>query len=159
MSPWWQIITVFFFSTIKFFFGGVPLALGYNFSHLESIIVTSLGGCTGVFVFVFASDELLVFFRKRAVLKQQKNPNLPKKKKFTRTNRIIIGVKRRFGLWGFALLVPFLIPVPIGCFLTVRYFNEKKKILFALCVSIIFWAVAGAFLYKPLFDAVRNYIL
>lgn len=159
MDAWWEILSVFLFSTIKFFFGGVPLALGYNFSHLESIIVTSAGGCTGVFIFVFASDKLIAFFQKRAALKKLNNPNLPQKKKFTRTNRIIIGVKRKFGLWGFAFIVPFLIPVPIGCFLTVRYFNDKKKIIFTLCVSIVFWAVTGAFLYKPLFDAIRYYIL
>ena len=53
MDAWWEILSVFLFSTIKFFFGGVPLALGYNFSHLESIIVTSAGGCTGVLIFFF----------------------------------------------------------------------------------------------------------
>ncbi len=158
MDAWWEILSVFLFSTIKFFFGGVPLALGYNFSHLESIFVTTAGGCTGVTIFVFASDKLLAFFKKRAAIKRLNNPNLPPKKKFTRTNRVIIGVKRRFGLWGFAMIVPFLIPIPLGCFLAVRYFDHKVKIISALFASVLFWAVAGAFLYKPLFDAIRNFI-
>ena len=158
MDAWWEILSVFLFSTIKFFFGGVPLALGYNFSHIESIIVTSAGGCTGVTIFVFASDKLIAFFKKSAAQKRLKNPNLPPTKRFTRTNRIIIGVKRRFGLWGFSMIVPFLIPIPLGCFLAVRYFDHKIKIISALCISVIFWAVAGAFLYKPLFDAIRYYI-
>ncbi len=158
MDAWWEILSVFLFSTIKFFFGGVPLALGYNFSHLESIFVTSAGGCTGVAIFVSGSDKLIAFLKNRATQKRLKNPNnLPLKKKFTRTNRVIIGVKRRFGLWGFSLIVPFLIPIPLGCFLAVRYFDNKIKIMSALFVSVMFWAVAGAFLYKPLFDAIRYY--
>lgn len=159
MDSWWEIVSVFLLSTVKFFFGGVPMALGFNFSHWESIIVTAAGGCTGVTVFVFASDKLLAFFKKRAAIKRKTNPNLPHKKKFTRTNRVIIGVKRKFGLWGFSLIVPFLIPIPLGCFLAVRYFDHKIKIISTLCVAVVFWAVAGAFLYKPLFDAIRYYIL
>ena len=157
MSSWWEISLVFLLSTIKFFFGGVPAALGFGFSYFESITVTTLGGFTGVVVFVFASDKLIVFFKKRAELKRLKNPSRDAKKKFTRTNRIVISVKRRFGLLGFSLIVPFLIPIPIGCFLAVRYFNDKQKIVRYLFLSIFIWSVIGTLLYKPLFDAIRNY--
>ncbi|CAN5524085.1 hypothetical protein BH10BAC1_BH10BAC1_12070 [soil metagenome] len=159
MESAWEIAIVFLLSTVKFFFGSVPTALGFGFSHLESITVTTLGGCTGVTVFVNASDRLLAFFKNRAKLKREKYPNLPQKKKFTRTNKIIVNVKHRFGIFGFSILVPFLIPIPLGCFLAVRYFNDKQKIIRYLFVAILFWSVLGTFLYKPLFDAIRNYIL
>lgn len=159
MESLWEIVIVFLLSTVKFFFGSVPTALGFGFSYLESITVTTLGGCTGVVIFVYASDKLLVFFKNRAKLKREKNPNLPQKKKFTRTNKIIVKVKNRFGIFGFALLVPFLIPIPLGCFLAVRYFNDKQKIIRYLFLSILFWSVVGTFLQKPIFDAIRNYIL
>ncbi|MCX6294821.1 MAG: hypothetical protein NTX97_01935 [Bacteroidetes bacterium] len=159
MSSWWEIILVFLLSTIKFFFGGVPTALGFGFSYFESITVTTLGGFTGVVVFVFASDKLILFFKKKAELKRANNLVRTPKKKFTRTNRIIINVKRRFGLLGFTLLVPFLIPIPIGCFLAVRYFNDKQKIIRYLFLSIFIWSVIGTLLYKPVFDAIRNYFL
>lgn len=159
MASWWEILSVFLLSTVKFFFGGVPTALGFGFSYFESITVTTSGGFVGVLVFVFSSDKLLAFLKKRASLKREKNPNLPPKKKFSRTNRIIISVKKRFGLLGFSLLVPFLIPIPLGCFLAVRYFNDKQKIVRYLFVSIFVWSVIGTLLYKPLFDAIRNYLL
>ncbi len=158
MDDLWGIVFVFLLSTIKFFFGGVPTALGLGFSPFESITVTTLGGCTGVVIFVYASDKLIAFFKKRAALKREKNPNLPQKKKFTRTNKIIVKVKNKFGLFGFALIVPFLIPIPLGCFLAVRYFNDKQKIVRYLFASILFWSVLGTFLYKPLFDAIRYYL-
>ncbi len=159
MEAWWEILSVFLLSTIKFVFGGVPMALGFGFSYFESIVVTCLGGCTGVVLFVYTSDMLIAFFKKRAELKRTLNAHLPPKKKFTRTNKIIVKVKRRFGLFGFSILVPFLIPIPIGCFLAVRYFNDKQKIVRYLFVSIFIWSVVGTILYKPLFDAVRNYFL
>ena len=52
-----------------------------------------------------------------------------------------------------------LIPIPIGCFLAVRYFNDKEKIVRFLFLSIFIWSVLGTLLYKPLFDAIRHYIL
>lgn len=159
MNAWWEILSVFFLCTIKFFFGGVPLALTYNFSYFESIVITTLGGFTGVVIFVYSSDKLIAFFKNRAKLKREKNPNLPVKKKFSRTNKIIVKVKNRFGILGFSLIVPFLIPIPLGCFLAVRYFNDKQKIVRYLFLSIFIWSVVGTLFYKPLIDAIRNYIL
>lgn len=135
------------------------MALGLGFSYFESIVVTSLGGLSGVTFFVFMSDKIIDYLHRRKIEKQIKNPNLTPKKKFTRTNRTIISVKRRFGLLGFSLMVPVLIPIPLGCFLAVRYFNNKQKILRYLFGSILLWSVLGTVLYKPLFDAIRNYFL
>ena len=159
MNFWVEIISVFLLSTIKFVFGGVPMALGLGFSYFESITVTTLGGCFGVAVFVFTSDKLIAFFKERDAQKRIKNPNATPKKKFNKKNRMIISVKRRFGLLGFSILIPVLIPIPIGCFLAVRYFNDKQKILRYMFLSILFWSVIGTLLYKPLFDAIRNYFL
>lgn len=152
-------MSVYLLSSVKFIFGGVPMALGLGFSYFESIVVTSLGGLSGVTFFVFMSDKIIDYLHRRKIEKQIKNPNLSPKKKFTRTNRTIISVKRRFGLLGFSLMVPVLIPIPLGCFLAVRYFNNKQKILRYLFGSILLWSVLGTVLYKPLFDAIRNYFL
>jgi uncharacterized membrane protein len=159
MESWWEIVSVYLLSTIKFVFGGVPMALGFGFSYFESIVITTLGGITGVTFFVFMSDRILAYLKKQKQAKELNNPNAAPKKKFTRTNRTIITVKRRFGLVGFAVLVPFLIPIPLGCFLAVRYFNNKQQILSYLFGSIFLWSVIGTVLYKPLFDAIRNYFL
>jgi hypothetical protein len=138
---WWEIVSVFLLSTVKFVFGGVPMALGLKFTFIEAVVVTSAGGFTGVITFVTLSEKLLAFIDKRRTLKKAKNPNPPVKKKFTRTNKVIITVKQRFGLLGFALMVPFFIPIPLGCFLAVRYFNDKKKIITYLFGSILFWSI------------------
>ncbi|MFL5765644.1 MAG: hypothetical protein ACJ77K_16990 [Bacteroidia bacterium] len=155
---WMEIVFVFLLSSVKFFFGGVPMALGFGFSAFESITVTCLGGFTGVVTFVFLSEKVIAYYRRRAAFRRAAGL-APRKKKFTRRNRMIITIKNKFGLVGFAFLVPVFIPIPIGCFLTVRYFNDKQKILRSLFAAIVFWSVVGTYLYKPLFDAIRHYIL
>lgn len=129
-------------STVKFVFGGVPLALGLGFSFFQAVTVTSLGGFVGVTVFVYTSDKLIAYLKKRKILKQLENPNPIRKKSFTRTNKIIIIVKQRFGLLGISLLTPLLLSIPIGCFLAVRYFNDKQRILIYMFGSILFWSVS-----------------
>jgi uncharacterized membrane protein len=155
---WLEIASVFLLSSVKFFFGGVPMALGFGFSALESIAVTSLGGFTGVTTFVFLSERIIIYYRRRAAFRRAAGL-APRKKKFTRRNRTIIKVKNKFGLAGFTFLVPVFIPIPIGCFLTVRYFHNKQRILRSLFAAVLFWSVVGTFLYKPLFDAIRHYFL
>lgn len=137
-----EIVSVFLMSTVKFVFGGVPLAMVYGFSFFKAVTVTSLGGFTGVTIFIYTSDKLIAYFKRRKILKEIKNPRLVPKKSFTRTNKIIIIVKQRFGLLGISLLTPLLLSIPIGCFLAVRYFNDKQRILVYMFGSILFWSVS-----------------
>jgi aminopeptidase N len=65
MNSWWEIVTVFLLSSVKFVFGGVPMALGLGFNFLETVTVTTLGGCTGVVFFTIGSDKIIAFFKKR----------------------------------------------------------------------------------------------
>jgi hypothetical protein len=151
MEYWWEILSVFLLSTVKFVFGGVPMALAFKFSFLEAVVVTSLGGFTGVITFVTLSEKLLNYINKRKAKNKVKNSETPEKKKFTFRNKTIINVKTKFGLIGFAFLVPFFIPIPLGCFLAVRYFNDKKRIISYLFGAILFWSIAVSslhFLFK-----------
>jgi uncharacterized membrane protein len=143
MQPWWEIISVFLLSTVKFiFFGAVPLALGFGFSFFEAVTVTSLGGFTGVVFFVFLSEKLIENVKKLKAKKQQSNTNQAPKKIFTRKNKFIVKVKHRFGLIGIAFLTPLLLSIPLGCYLAVRYFKDKHLILIYMFVSILFWSVS-----------------
>ncbi|MGB3949323.1 MAG: hypothetical protein WBM13_15145 [Bacteroidia bacterium] len=141
---WLQLASVFLLSSVKFVFGGVPLALVYGFSFFETVTVTCLGGFLGSTFFVYTSDKLIAFFKKRKAIKNAKNPTNAPAKKFTRTNKIIVVAKKRFGLLGIALLTPALFSIPLGCFLAVRYFKDKQRIVMYMFGSILFWSVTIA---------------
>lgn len=152
-----EIVSVFFLSTVKFVLGGVPLALVYEFPFLKAVTVTSLGGFVGATFFIYTSDKLIAYFKKRKAARLIENPNPVHKKAFTRTNKIIVISKRRFGLIGIALLTPLLLSIPVGCFVAVRYFKDKQRILVYMFGSIMLWAVSMYYLYKPLFNAIRTH--
>ncbi len=154
MTDFGEIVSVFLLSTVKFVLGGVPLALGLGFSFFKSFVVTCAGGFLGVFIFVNASEYILEKWNKK---KLEKKKITPFKKKFTRKNKIIVSTKRRFGLIGIALLTPLLLSIPIGSFISLRYFKNKKKVQLYLFGSVIFWSAFSYYLYKPLFDAINNY--
>ena len=140
MNSWWEIISVFLLSTVKFVFGAVPMALGLGFSFFEAVTVTSLGGFTGVTFFVLMSEKLVAGIKKRKEAKKaNEEVEVAATKKFTRRNKIIVKAKSRFGLAGIAFLTPLLFSIPIGSFLAVRYFKNKQKILIYLYISILFW--------------------
>jgi uncharacterized membrane protein len=155
MTDIWELVTVFLLSTVKFVLGSVPLALGFKFPFLKAFLTNTAGGFLGVTIFVNTSDFLIKKLEKR---KKEKHKITPFKKKFTRTNKIIVKAKRRFGLIGIAFLTPLLLSIPLGSFVAMRYFKDKKKVLFYLFGSVVFWAIAGYYLYKPLFYAIQNYI-
>lgn len=136
----WEIVIIFLMSTVKFVFGAVPAALGFGFSFFEAVTVTCLGGFTGVTLFVFMSERIVAAIRSRREERLKKGE--PHGKRFTRRNKIIVKVKRRFGLIGIAFLTPLLFSIPLGCFIAVRYFKNKQKILVYMFLSIIFWSVS-----------------
>ena len=154
MNEFGELISVFLLSTVKFVLGSVPLALGFGFPFIKSFIVTSSGGALGVFLFVNSSDYLIHKWKER---QSTHNKITPLKKKFTSKNKLIVKVKRRFGLIGIAFLTPLLLSIPIGSFLAVRYFKNKTKVQLYLICSVVFWAASSYYLYKPLFDAINNY--
>ncbi|MCE3279424.1 MAG: hypothetical protein K0S44_1615 [Bacteroidetes bacterium] len=141
MDSWWEIASVFLLSTVKFVFGAVPMALGLGFSFFEAVFVTTLGGITGSTIFVLLSGKIVDYLKKRRAEKLAKGEIKPKKA-FTKKNKIIVWVKMRFGLLGIAFLTPFLLSIPLGCFLAVRYFDGKQRILIYMFTSVLFWSVS-----------------
>lgn len=143
MNAWWEILTVFLLSTVKFVFGALPLALSFGFSFFETVVVTSVGGFVGVLFFVFLSDHLLHFFKQRK-LKKLHQQKVVQKKSMSRKNRMILNVKNKFGLIGITFLTPLLFSIPLGCFLSVRYFKNKQQIILYMFSSILLWSVSIA---------------
>ena len=131
---------IFLLSTVKFVFGAVPTALGFGFSFFKAVTVTSLGGFTGVTFFVFMSERIVAGITRRREERMKRGE--PHGKRFTRRNKLIVKAKIRFGLAGIAFLTPLLFSIPLGCFIAVRYFKHKQKILIYMFLSIVFWSVA-----------------
>jgi len=139
-QEFWEILGIWLLSTVKFVLGAVPLALALGFSFFKTIVVTCSGGFAGVVLFVNLSQWIVKKVKERAANKIDRIT--VKKKVFTRKNKIIVKVKRRFGLAGIAFLTPLLLSIPIGCFVAVRYFENKQKIMLYMLISLLFWSAS-----------------
>lgn len=135
-------ILVLLLSMVKFLFSA-PLSYGLGNSFLETLLLTSIGGCAGTLVFFFTGTSVLEFFRKRHVLRmeQRKAKGLPPKRIFTRTNRLIVRIKRGYGIKGLAVIVPVVLSIPVGTIIAAKYFRHDRRTLPVLLSSVVIWAV------------------
>ncbi|NOR33640.1 MAG: hypothetical protein GQ579_03045 [Bacteroidales bacterium] len=137
------IILTILFSSLKFAATFPLVIIQYEFSFLETILWTNVGGILGVYFFAFLSEKMLSWWKRmfrrsnRKILEDEQQV----KKIFTRRNRRIVRIKQKYGLIGIALITPFLLSIPIGVFLVVRYYRSSKlKFLYLIAANLI-WSV------------------
>jgi len=137
------IILTILFSSFKFAATFPLVIIQYEFSFLETILWTNVGGILGVYFFAFLSERLLAWWKRmfrrsnRKILEDDQQV----KKIFTRKNRRIVRIKKKYGLTGIALITPFLLSIPVGVFLVVRYYRTSKtKFLYLIAANLI-WSV------------------
>jgi hypothetical protein len=147
-----EIAGVFVLSAIKFGLAGVPSAVFANWSFLKVLTVTVAGGTTGAVVFTYVSEAVILSYKK--VKRKLTENKIKEKPKFTFTNKIIVKTKRRLGLLGLAILTPSLLSIPLGVFLGVRYYKDKKKVISYMIISILAWAVVLYFFYNNIYHRI-----
>lgn len=156
MGQFWKILSAFLLSGLFFAKMGMPAAiLAYKFDFLKVFIVTVSGGLTGTIVFTYLSASLINWWKhvKSRYFKTHK-----KARTFTKANRRIIRIKRRFGLAGIAFFTPILLSVPLGAFLGERFYRQKQKVIVALSVAIILWEVALYFIYYFFYNSLQKFL-
>jgi hypothetical protein len=135
-------ITVVATAMVKFLFAGlVSYGMGHGF--VRTLIYTAIGGSAGMLTFYFSGKALLEVFRKRYVKRSQERAakGLPPKRIFTRTNRLIVRVKHRYGIIGLASFAPPTLSIPITAVLAAKYFKHDRRTLPALIISVLIWSM------------------
>ncbi|TNE53880.1 MAG: hypothetical protein EP338_10150 [Bacteroidetes bacterium] len=127
---WGAYFSLFSLSTIKFLFA--PFAGPYaQLSFLETYFSCVAGALISASIFYFASE----YFIERAQKKRLANyrnalqkGQIPKvKKNFTRANKFIVHIKKRFGIYGISLYAPLFLSVPIGSIITAKFYGRDKR--------------------------------
>lgn len=170
-----KIIQVVLLSSVKFVTG--PTFAYYNNSHefsfFEVILYSVIGGMLGVFVFTFFSDKihqawLLIKFNFKRTFNSNDNYSEPvadvdtpvkinynyidnkqeQKKVFTKRNRRLVTIFRKYGLLGIAFLTPVLLSIPIGTIVANSFEPKKRKIFLFMFISILFWSTLMVSLFE-----------
>lgn len=117
--------------------------------------ITCSGGVTGAIVFTNVSAALMKWWT-HAKIKYFRSHRHPKV--FTKGNRRIIRIKKRFGIWGIALVTPLGLSMPVGTFVAERFYKDKKKVILVFSAAVIFWYVAIYFLLLFFYDTLSKYL-
>jgi hypothetical protein len=134
-----QILLVVLLSGTKFLSAPIT-ALNIGFGFVQTLVITSLGGMLGVVFFFFLSG-IIMKVASRVSTESAEEKKVKSKRHFTWKNKMIVRVKRDFGLIGLAALTPTLLSIPVGTFLAARYFKNRTKVLGYLCASVLVWSV------------------
>ena len=127
---WGYLTTVFFLATVKFMFA--PAAgRTFDLPFWETFMACLAGGTFGAFVFYFSSELIIKYSHKKKVEKhealERQGIAIIEKKKFTKTNRFIIRVKRSLGIYGICFWAPFFLSVPLGSIIVAKFYGKLKK--------------------------------
>ena len=132
MSIALKILVVIFLSGTKFMFA-IPLSIiKYDFTFIQTLIFSVAGGMLSIFVFSFLSDKIYKFIASR-----RRN----KVKKRNMKNILAIKTARKYGLFGIAFLTPIFFSIPIGTYLALYFFPDKKKTIPILITSVVCWSL------------------
>jgi hypothetical protein len=120
----------------------------FKFSFIETILWTNIGGIIGIYFFAFLSDKLILWWNRTFRNKRKAHKSKKKEKKvFTRKNRRIVRIKQRYGLIGIALSTPFLLSIPVGTFLVIRYYRSSRVKFAYLIGANLIWSVIYTLFY------------
>jgi hypothetical protein len=159
-----KFIQVLILSAIKFLLAP-PLSFKLGFTFFQTVLTTTIGGILGVIFFFYISEILLRLFRKawphikNYFIKQKDiqlfpvievKANSKNKKMFSRKNKFIVLARRKYGLWGIAVLTPVLLSIPLGTFLANKYYKNKKSVLLHLALSVVCWSIIMSSIYAIL---------
>ena len=107
------------------------LASEQPFNFAEVFLTTYIGCIVSMAFFYFTSDYLMARAakkRKELRLKAlQSGVELKRKKIFTRTNKMMVRVKRRFGIYAFTFIVPLIFSIPLGSILCAKFYGHHKQ--------------------------------
>ena len=138
-------ITVIFFCSWKFAATFPVAVLAMQMSFVETIVYSNIGGILGVVVFTYFSN---LFIRIKNKYWPEKWKVSPKSKKvFSKRNRRLVTIKKKFGLPGIVVLTPVLLSIPVGAYLITKYYGIKGLNLVWLTVGNMGWSVIFTLFY------------
>jgi hypothetical protein len=144
---WLKCLEVALIASVKFLLAPFE-AERQGFGMMQSLVITTLGGLTGIAAFLFAGDALFAGWRHLkalflSVFSKKTTDQIERKmpKKVKPEGRIIQYVRTRFGLAGITFVTPCIISIPIGTLIAAGLYRSKMKIFMYSGFWLICWSL------------------
>lgn len=147
-----KLLQVIIVSGVKFLFAPL-ISIGYGFDYFQTIIFTTIGGILGYIFFYYFSKWIIRQYKKFCpivysyftgvnITQSDKVINCRRKPKkvFTKKNKMILNLRKKYGFFGLIILTPVLLSIPIGAFLAQKYYSKKNNVLVYMTISLVFWS-------------------
>ena len=158
-----KLLSVFLIASIKYFWA-TPYSFGMKLNEWETIFFIETGGILGFlffyyfFGFLFKELKLLwpyvynftpILFKVRFEMwvKRQKIRRI-NAKKFTKKNKMIVQMRKRYGMWGLVILSPIILSIPLGALLGNKYFRHNHHFIPYMILSIVVWGIVSVALFS-----------
>lgn len=148
-----KFLHVVLLASLKYFVT-LPYALLIGLEYHQAMIAVLIGGIGGFLFFYYLSrrfNKLLDLMKpglKKMMpvwLKSQIKNILFKlrgqnyNRVFSKKSRMIARIKSTYGYWGIIIATPFILSIPLGAFLTSRYYAHKRHTVTFMILSIVSW--------------------
>jgi hypothetical protein len=141
-TGWLETFIFLLLASVKFAVAVPFFILENKLTFLQGFLFGVSSGLLGILTFMFLSTLILRFWH---WLKEQLGIKRTKPKKiFTKRSRMMVRIKSKYGLAGIALLSPIIISIPVGAFLAMRYFKNKKKVFLYMFGGVLLWSLIYA---------------
>ena len=144
-----KFIHVILLAAVKFILT-LPYAMVIGMKFEEALLAVLIGGIGGFLFFYYLSRHLIIAFHRLYPVAGRWIPQTVKRrfnffrskrrtKRFTRRNRFIVRFRRSYGLPGIILTTPLLLTIPLGAFLTSKYYSKTRNVVWYMILSIVGW--------------------
>jgi hypothetical protein len=141
-TGWLETVLFLLLASVKFAVAVPFFILENKLTFWEGFFFGVTSGVFGIFTFMFLSTIILHFWQ--WIKGQLGIKRVKPKKVFSKRARMMVRIKTKYGLVGIALLSPLIISLPVGVFLAMRYFKNKKKVFVYMLGGVIIWSLIYA---------------
>ena len=134
---WWAYVSVFLIASIKFLFS-IPFTV--RFSPLMTFLIPVTGSITGMVIFTYSGNRIMEWWSRRFGKKKPTS--------FSRRRKILY-YWRKFGLYGAAVILPFISP-PVGVAIATAFRESPLRIILTYSVSLIIWGALFTYFKESL---------
>lgn len=132
-----KYLSVYLVSMVKFF-GGPVTGVSLGLSYVETVLLTVAGMMTSVVIFSMIGRAVSKWISARRRAKH--------KPMFSKKNRRIVQIWKRFGVSGVAFLTPIIFTPIFGTMVAALFGAPRKHIFIHMLWSAIFWSAILNFL-------------
>jgi hypothetical protein len=150
-----KFIQIVLLASVKYFLT-IPYTILIGMDYKTAVIAIVTGGIGGFLFFYYLLKPLMritnvikplicrivpEYLKKRYSVFCARWISSKKRVYFSRRCRLIVRIKRSFGMWGLIVTTPVLLSIPLGAFLARRYYSHQRRIVLYMMGSIMGWGI------------------